>query len=182
MFDFAPSSALHQVRPWRSGSALHQVRPCTSFGLAPGSALHQVRPSTRLGLAPSSALHQVRPWRPGSALHQVRPCARFGLASGSALASRFGLGVQVRLCTRFGLGVQVSTLADQVHFGRSSHFSRSSPLGSGQLGRPISRTVLVMQDCPIGSTLRQVYFSIGIRLTLCMYMHRQTLIYIGPHI
>ncbi len=84
-----------------------------------------------------------------------------------------------------------STLADQVHFGRSGplwpirstladqvHFGRSSPLGSGRLGRPISRPVLVMQDCPIGSTLHQVYFSIQVRLTMCMDMHRQTLVYI----
>ena len=86
-----------------------------------------------------------------------------------------------------------STLPDRAHFGRSSplrptrstladqvHFGRSSPLGSGRLGRPISRPVLVMQDCPIGSTLHQVYFSIQIRLTLCMDMHRQTLVYILP--
>ena len=70
-----------------------------------------------------------------------------------------------------------STLADQVHFGRSGplwptkstladqvHFGRSSPLGSGRLGRPISRPVLVMQECPIGSTLHLVYFSIQVRL------------------
>ena len=70
-----------------------------------------------------------------------------------------------------------STLVDQLHFGRSDplwptrstladqvNFGRSSPLGSGRLGRPISRPVLLMQDCPIGSTLHQVYFSIQVRL------------------
>ena len=139
------------------------------------SAWHQVLPWHQVLRWPTSStlVDQVHFDRSGPlwpTASTLGDHAHFG-RSGLLRPTRSTLVDQVRFGRSGPLWPTRSTLADQVHFGRSS------PLGSGRLGRPISRPVLVMQDCPIGSTLHQVYFRIQSRLTLCMDMHKKTLKY-----